>query len=242
MGKTWFADWFDTKYYHILYGNKRSDEEAEIFIQSLNEYLKFESGLHAWDMSCGMGRHARALHDVGFNVTATDLSQQSINKAKQLSNLEIDFFIQDMRHFFRSNYFDLVGNFFTSIGYFKYKYEDERIIKNAYTALKPNGVFVLDFFNASKIRKIESTSETKTIDGIQFIIRKYVSKYAIHKEIIVSDNDREVHHEEKVFLYTIEDLKQLLKSAGFRRIECFGNYKLEAFADDSERSILIAIK
>ncbi len=242
MEKTWFVDWFDTKYYHILYGNKRSDEEAEVFIQNLSAYLDFPKGLFAWDMSCGKGRHARALYNAGFEVIGTDLSRQSIEQANLKHENKITYSIHDMRHFFRSNYFDLVGNFFTSIGYFKNKQADERIVKNAYTALKPGGLFVLDFLNASKVSKIESSTETKTIDGIQFVIRKYASAKAIHKEIVVCDGSKELHHEERVNLYTIEDLKSLLKSAGFRQIECFGNYKLEPYSDESERSILLARK
>jgi hypothetical protein len=38
----WFAEWFDTPWYHVLYGN-RSDDEAEAFVNrlytSLAKYL-----------------------------------------------------------------------------------------------------------------------------------------------------------------------------------------------------------
>jgi SAM-dependent methyltransferase len=242
MKQTWFANWFDTEYYHILYGNKRSDEEALLFIQSLQVYFEFEKGLSAWDMSCGKGRHARALQEEGFMVTATDISHQSIRKAQEIGPENIHYSIHDMRKFFRSNYFDFVGNFFTSIGYFKSRYQDERILRNAFIALKPKGVFVLDFFNASKLLNLESSTEVKQINGIEFLVRKYVTNNAIHKAIIVSDNGKRLQHEEKVNLYSLDDLSLLLKKSGFTRFESFGNYKLDSYSKDSERCILVAVK
>jgi SAM-dependent methyltransferase len=242
MAKTWFANWFDTEYYHLLYGNKRSDEEAVLFVQHLDSYFNFTKGLTAWDMSCGKGRHARALEHFGFNVIATDLSKQSILQAASNSPNTIEFSVHDMRQFFRSNYFDLVGNFFTSIGYFKNRYEDERIVKNAYTALKPNGLFVLDFLNAEKLKYLESSTETKTIGSVKFIIRKFVKSKSIHKEIIVTDGAKELHHEEKVNLYSVDELKHLLLKSGFTQMECFGNYKMEAYTTDSDRCIVIGRK
>ena len=40
--KEWFASWFDTRYYHILYKH-RDDTEAHEFIQNLVSFLKIEN-------------------------------------------------------------------------------------------------------------------------------------------------------------------------------------------------------
>ena len=37
--KEWFAEWFDTPYYHILYKN-RDNHEARVFIKSLVDLLQ----------------------------------------------------------------------------------------------------------------------------------------------------------------------------------------------------------
>ena len=51
---TWFKEWFDTKYYHILYKN-RDHEEAKKFLININnlKYLKKNSKI--LDIACGKG-------------------------------------------------------------------------------------------------------------------------------------------------------------------------------------------
>ena len=48
----WFADWFNSKYYHILYQN-RDEKEAENFIQNLSQFFKKEDKII--DIDCGAG-------------------------------------------------------------------------------------------------------------------------------------------------------------------------------------------
>jgi len=48
--KEWFADWFDTPYYHILYKN-RNDEEAAHFIENLIEFIQLDLGSRVLDLA-----------------------------------------------------------------------------------------------------------------------------------------------------------------------------------------------
>ena len=79
--KEWFAEWFDTSYYHILYQN-RNDEEAKRFIQALLGVLKLTPNSSLLDLACGKGRHAVTLNSSGHRVLGVDLSAQSIAAAK----------------------------------------------------------------------------------------------------------------------------------------------------------------
>ena len=51
----WFASWFDTPYYHILY-KERDDQEAEFFMNSLTSFLKLPKKAEILDLACGKGR------------------------------------------------------------------------------------------------------------------------------------------------------------------------------------------
>ncbi|MCB0541647.1 MAG: SAM-dependent methyltransferase, partial [Bacteroidetes bacterium] len=64
----WYKEWFNTKYYHILYKN-RDFEEAELFINNLVDYLKIEKDSKILDLACGKGRHSYFLAKKGFDVT-----------------------------------------------------------------------------------------------------------------------------------------------------------------------------
>ena len=83
QSKDWFADWFDTSYYHTLYKN-RNLVEAELFIQRLIQRLPLKEGDRVLDLACGKGRHAVTLSECGFDVLGVDLSPNSIIDAKNL--------------------------------------------------------------------------------------------------------------------------------------------------------------
>ena len=118
MEREWFEQWFDTKYYHILYKD-RDHEEARRFIDTLIKYLSPVPNSRILDLACGKGRYSVFLADKGFEVTGIDLSVQSIEYARQFENDHLSFYTHDMRLPFRINYFDYVFNFFTSFGYFE---------------------------------------------------------------------------------------------------------------------------
>ena len=91
----WFEDWFNSKYYHILYKN-RDTSEAIFFLKNIINQLKFKDG-KILDVACGKGRHAKYFNELGYEVIGTDLSQKSIEFAKNYSNEKLDFFVHDMR-------------------------------------------------------------------------------------------------------------------------------------------------
>ena len=93
---SWFTNWFDSKYYHILYKN-RDINEAKFFIENLITKLDLKDK-KILDLACGKGRHARLFNELGFNVVGIDLSLNSINEAKIFENKTLKFFQLDMRN------------------------------------------------------------------------------------------------------------------------------------------------
>ena len=82
MQRKWFQYWFNSPYYHILYGN-RNDEDAELLIDNLLAHLKPNIDNRIIDIACGRGRHSIYLNKKGYDVTGIDLSEQSIKYAQQ---------------------------------------------------------------------------------------------------------------------------------------------------------------
>ncbi|MFT4943871.1 MAG: 2-polyprenyl-3-methyl-5-hydroxy-6-metoxy-1,4-benzoquinol methylase, partial [Flavobacteriales bacterium] len=79
---SWYASWFDSPYYHILYKD-RDDSEAADFMRRLTHYLELDTDAKILDLACGKGRHSRHLSTLGYDVTGVDLSEESINYAKK---------------------------------------------------------------------------------------------------------------------------------------------------------------
>lgn len=238
----WFETWFDSPYYHLLYKN-RDHREAERFLDTLIDYLKPSSNDRILDVACGKGRHSIYLNKKGFDVTGFDLSSESILFNKQFENEKLNFYLHDMREVFRSNYFDIVLNLFSSFGYFEKERDNIRcLIANA-IALKENGVFVFDYFNAGKIRKYGNDISDKQVEGIKFHIEKYIDGHFIKKKISFNDKECNFNFEEQLILTDKNELEKYFIAAGLEIIQSFGNYKLEPFNEKtSERLILLAKK
>ncbi|MFZ9586728.1 MAG: class I SAM-dependent methyltransferase [Crocinitomicaceae bacterium] len=237
--KDWFVDWFDTAYYHVLYRN-RDEKEAERFIQKLMDYLNLPSNSSLLDLACGKGRHAKFLSEFGHQVLGVDLSPNSIAAASQWSNEQLRFQTHDMREILQDTYFDVVFNLFTSFGYFDDESENQQVCSSIAHMLKPEGLLVIDFMNATKVISRLVTEEVKTIDGIEFRISRHSDEKHIYKNIEVLDGDINVQYMERVQALKLTDFRSLLASK-FEILNTFGSYDLTPFEENtSDRLILIA--
>jgi SAM-dependent methyltransferase len=237
----WFRDWFDSKYYHLLY-NKRDDAEADFFITNLVKHLELKPGALLWDLACGKGRHTIALAKKGFFVTGTDLSKNNIELALAHKEPNTDFFVHDMRRPFRINYFDGVVNLFTSIGYFEDYKDNFTVFKNVHSALKPGGLFVVDFFNATKVKNSMKPEYIEQRGDITFHITKRIEKNVIYKKINFESHSQKYEFEETVTLLEKKDFEKFASESGLTLHEVFGNYSLESFEPNSSDRLILIFK
>ncbi len=238
----WFENWFDSPYYHILYQH-RNFNEAELLIDNLIQLLKPAADSRFLDLACGKGRHSIYLNKKGYNVTGVDLSPESIAHASKFENESLQFYVHDMRKPFRINYFDYVLNLFTSFGYFENQRDDIATLDAVYKALKPNGVFVLDFLNVHKAASNLVPEESKIADGIKFTINKNIEDNFIVKDINFSDKGKEYHFQECVKMLTLDDFEKYFAAKKLKILHLRGNYQLEEFdVKTSDRLIIIAQK
>ena len=234
----WYKTWFDTPYYHILYKN-RDDKEAKNFMAKLTSFLDLEPKSHVLDVACGRGRHAVYLNRMGFHVTGIDLSQNNIDYAKQFENDNLKFVLHDMCQPIGNTY-DAVLNLFTSFGYFEKDQYNINAIKAMKSNMKPHAYGVIDFLNVNKAIENLKKHETKSLQGIEFKIKKWVEDDYIFKKISFEDNDEEHNYIERLKCIDLELFKYYFKKAGVKIKYTFGNYGLDNFnPDSSDRLILI---
>jgi SAM-dependent methyltransferase len=235
----WYKDWFDTEYYNLLYSHRNFDE-ARIFVENITKYLELQLKSKVLDLACGEGRHSLVFYNLGMDVVGVDISQSKINKALLNQTDYLNFYTFDMRDKYMYNYFDLVVNLFTSFGYFNCDKMETKIAESIFTNLKPNGYFLIDYLNASKIIGNLDEQEEKIIDNVEFKITKFVKGNWIVKEIIVCEGNKCRIFEEHVKLYSIDELKDLFEKVGLKFQKAFGNYRLSDYSEkDSERMILL---
>ncbi|MFD2552289.1 SAM-dependent methyltransferase [Bizionia sediminis] len=234
----WFASWFNTPYYHILYKD-RDYKEAQLFMDTLTHYLNLPEQAHILDLACGKGRHAIYLNKLGYQVTGADLSENSILHAKQFENDRLQFIVHDMSKPLNQQ-FDAVFNLFTSFGYFKNEADNLNTIKAIQANLNETGFGVIDFMNTDYVIENLVPKEIKTVNDIAFHITRYVENGYIIKNIAFTDGGQNYTFQERVKAFTLADFEALFNQAGVYLLDIFGDYKLQKFnAKTSERLIMI---
>jgi SAM-dependent methyltransferase len=240
---SWFNDWFGTEYYKILY-NYRDDKEAQLFMSNLvvnNLQIPVSSKL--LDLGCGKGRHSKYLASLGYDVYGCDVVPENISFAQKESVSNLNFFVQDMRKDFQVSDFDLILNLFTSFGYFDNEEDNFKTIHNIHNALNNNGLFIIDFFNAEKVKKSIIKSHTIERNNLQFNITKKIENNIIVKDIEVIDGINTYHYQERVMLLTKMHFQNYLDASNLRLVHIFGDYLLNPFNEnESDRLIIVAQK
>ncbi|MFL9843257.1 class I SAM-dependent methyltransferase [Flavobacterium rhizosphaerae] len=234
----WYTSWFDTPYYHILYKD-RNYKEARLFMDNLTSYLNLPDNAKVLDLACGKGRHSIYLNQLGYDVTGADLSENSIKQASEFANEKLHFMVHDMREPFPEKY-DAIFNLFTSFGYFDEDKDNMATLKSICKSLKDDGFAVIDFMNVPHVIKNLVPHDVKTVEGIDFHIKRYVEDNHIIKEIDFEEGGRHYHFTEKVEALTLDNFEQLMDEAGIYLLDVFGDYRLHKFKkNESERLIMI---
>lgn len=244
MRKEWFANWFDSPYYHILY-QKHNEQDAKKFLDILLAHLTPQysdaekAQLSVLDLACGKGRHSRYMASKGFDVTGIDLAHKSIKYASQFEKKNLTFFEHDMRKPFRINYFDFILNIFTSFGYFDKEEDNLVALKNVCSGLKADGVFILDYFNSEWVRSTMQTDYHQETGGINFHIQKHIENGHIFKTIEFEAHEKQYRFQEKVRLFSLKEFEILFDKAGLKIIEKFGDYQLNPFNEKTSNRLII---
>ena len=100
------------------------------------------------DLGCGPGIYAEEFCKLGYNVTGLDFSARSINYAKNSArekNLPITYYQCDYLSMDFTEKYDLITLIYCDFGVLSTK-DRNNLLKRIYTALKPNGLLILDVF------------------------------------------------------------------------------------------------
>jgi SAM-dependent methyltransferase len=240
----WYKSWFNSPWYTQLYQH-RTEQEAHEAVQLVRDIAGLSPGAKVLDLCCGFGRHAYALAEHGYQVTGLDGSDHLISIAKQrFPHENVQYVIGDMRADYRGAPYDAVVNFFTSFGYFDTHEENQLVIDTVAGSLASGGVFVIDFFNASLVRKTLKPESMNMVGETMIIQERRIEEPYVRKRITVNVPCSAEHtFEEQVRLYSPEELMSMIAHSGLHASTVYGSYEGGAFDEgSSERCIIIATK
>ena len=202
----------------------------------------------ALDLACGPGRYAIPLAQSGFAVTGVDCTPFLLNKAREYAasaQVNIEWVQEDMRRFTRPHAFDLAVNLFTSFGYFDTPQENRTVLQNVYASLKRVGVFVLDMLGKEILARIlQPTSAEEAPGGRLLVQRRWVVEdwsRVDNEWLHIAAGDVRVFRL-RHWLYSGYELKELLLSVGFSRVQLYGSFEGAAYGPAANRLIAVAHK
>jgi SAM-dependent methyltransferase len=238
--------------YDLFYADKPYAEEVRCVHEFIQEFGR-RSTREILELACGTGRHAAELEKFGYQVTAIDHSPDMIDIARRRAinnGSKIVFAIGDMQHFeLPAKEYDAAVCLFDSIGYLKTDKAIAKTFARIRDRLRPNGVFVFEFWHAPamlnhysplRVRKwkianseIVRTSET-TLDR--------ENRLANVRYTVDERNDdgtcSQLYESHTNRFFSVEEMKTLVSCAKFDPVKFFAGFDMRTPVNDDTWHIL----
>jgi SAM-dependent methyltransferase len=206
-----------------------------------------EKSSQVLDLCCGIGRHSIELARHGLQVTGVDITKPFIETATSKARAEglgIRFICANMKEFIQPDTFDLVVNLCSSFGYFDDIDDDIKVLRNIYASLKHGGRFAIEILGkeviASRFNKVEkyefggykvvATSRILN-DWSSLECKRLITKDGVETEVVGYNR-----------LYSAVEMKQWLKTVGFKNIQVFGTFAGAPYDSEAKSMIVISEK
>jgi len=209
-------------------------------------------GKNLLDLGCGTGKCAILFAKRGFEVIGIDLSPdmlaQAMNKA-ETKELKIKFLCQDMRNFKIDKSVNIITCLYDSLNYLLEKEDLEKTFNSVHMALEEGGSFIFDMNTEYAIREVWGTRVFRRNEGR--IKSVWKSKYDPETHIGVlrlawttrengiKKNHCEIHKET---FYSSDDIKNLLKKAGFKDAVIYAHGTFQQPIEVTPRIMVVALK
>lgn len=252
--KDWWKNIFNA-YYLKTDGDVVEDELITYHeINVFSDFLQLKPEDHILDLCCGQGRHSIELAKRGFEkIEGLDRSHYLIQKARsnvRKNGIICKFREGDARKLpYSADVFDCVMILGNSFGYFESINDDFRVLKEVFRVIKPYGKILIDITDGRYLRNNFQPRSWEWIDKNFFVCRERSlsldKQRLISREVITHVNNGvlvDQFYAER--LYSIEEITEILKKAGFSNIAFHGNMTPNSKKDHDlgmmERRIIVS--
>lgn len=237
--------------YDVFYAAKPYAEEAAFVDRCLREHggPAVEGGpKRLLELACGTGRHAVELQQLGYDVLATDYSDDLLEVARERarsSGAPVRFERQDMRSLtVPGESFDAAVCLFDAIGYVQTNEGIVSTLEGVHRALRPAGLFVFEFWHAAAMlrafeparvrewrladRTVVRISETELLASRQLAR----VRYRIHELC----DDGTFHQLEETQLnryFLLQEMAYFLTSCSFDLVAAFDGFTPKTNVDEN---------
>jgi SAM-dependent methyltransferase len=225
--------------YDIFYSDKEYNKEILFVHQCMKKY-GVNPTKKILELACGTGTHAFELEKIGYEIIATDYSEDMLkcaqNKAKKISS-SINFQVQDMRDLdVPERPFDAVICLFDSIGYVINNDALKHVFQNVHQHLHDGGLFIFEFWHAAAMLKYYDPlrmRKWKTTDGVIIRISETTLdvgrqvgkvKYSIF-ELKNSGTFSKIEETQENRYFLVQEMDMWLTQNNFEPLKYFAGFK-----------------
>lgn len=250
--KTFNAKYFSSYSEHI--GENQTNKEVDFIIKKAG--LKKKNKII--DFCCGQGRHSLLLASKGYVTTGIDVVNESIMLAKKNAkkmNVKASFLNCDVRTYKGKTLYDVALLLYTSLGYSSVE-NDRMILKNIFRALKNGGKLVIDVYDGDRVYRESLKKGIPLPKNNRLYFEAYNREGVPTFDIKVYEIDNKIENVYRFYIhnrkpnfyqlhiryYLSKELKDLIKSCGFKVVKTWGDFDGSKKSIDTSRNIIIAKK
>jgi len=203
------------------------------------------------DLACGTGSLTRELSRRGYEVTGVDLSSEMLALAEEKCRdlpVRPRFFCEAMENLRLPYPVDACVCCLDSVNYVLKPEKLKRAFRRVFDALEPGGLFLFDADTPEKLEGmdgqvfLDETEDEFCVWRGEYSQRRRVCSFwmdIFRREGKVWQRGGELHEE---YAYTMDELEDYLREAGFARIRRYGELKRRAPKEGEQRIFFTAVK
>lgn len=220
-------------YYDIFYQDKPYAKEAGIVHQVLQKFTQ-GSCKRLLELACGTGSHALELEKLGYEIVATDYSEDLLAITRQKveqANSRIQVRFQDMRQLSLPNEpFDAVYCLFDSIGYVQTNEALRQVLDGVHAHLRRDGLFVFEFWHAgAMLKNFEPLRERRWKTANGELVRRATTRLDIRRQLAIvtydideqglNGNSGKVYETQINRYFLVQEMAAFLENSQFEPLE-----------------------
>ena len=228
---TYSPQWFAAFHAPIPDARTRAEVEFICSVAPLRDFRRIA------DVCCGAGRHARALAELGYCVTAIDRDPTILAQARSLGSAS-RYLQMDLREYTpEPREYDAIMIMGQSFGHFDSS-TNEAVFCRLAAGLRNNGRLVLDLWAAAFFYAHQGQHEFQVPDGIAHET-KHVHDGRLFVHLTYPSGEQEDFEWQ---LFTPEMIATIARAAGLHRIACCTDFDTSVAPCDSKPRIQFVLE
>ncbi len=222
-----------SSYYHLVYTDWQLGIRAEAEVLDRVIQSQCPGARRVLDVACGIGTQALGLAHLGYELTASDISGESVDRAKKEAaqrGLKITFSVCDMRQASQHHRtsFDAVIACDNAVPHLLTDLEILSAFRECHACTRPGGVFVISVRDYDKEQRSGVQFKphgVRQVDGVRYIVfQVWEFSDLIYETSMYVIEDSGVSLKSRVmrtsyYAIGVGRLLELMKQAGFQDVQ-----------------------